>query len=77
MRTDLSVASPFLEVLKRDICLRGYSIRTEKTYLDYIRCYIHFVSKRHPDKAGASEVKVFLSDLACDRNAAISARLTE
>lgn len=72
MRTEESVSSPFLEALKRDIRLRGYSIRTEKTYLYYIRCYIHFMGKRHPDKAGASEVKAFLSHLACDRNVAIN-----
>jgi len=69
MRTKESLASPFLEALKRDIRLRGYSIRTEKTYLYYIRCYIHFIGKRHPDQAGASEVKAFLSHLACDRGA--------
>jgi len=62
-------ASPFLEALKRDIRLRGCSIRTEKTYLYYIRCYIHFIGKRHPDQAGASEIKAFLSHLACDRGA--------
>ena len=72
MRTEESVSSPFLEALKRDIRLRGYSIRTEKTYLYYIRSYIHFMGKRHPEKAGTSEVKAFLSHLACDRNIAIN-----
>ena len=66
------MASPFLEALKRDICLRGYRMHTEDTYLYCIRCYIYFMGKRHPDKAGNSEVKAFWGDLACDRTVAIN-----
>ena len=66
------MASPFLEVLKRDIRLRGYSIHTEKTYLYYIRFYINLVVKRKPDKAGSPEVKALLSHLTSDRNLAIN-----
>ena len=53
------MASPFLEALRRDIRLRGYRMRTEKTYLYYIRCYIYFSGKRHPDKAGIPEATYF------------------
>jgi len=64
--------SPFIESLRRDIRLRGYSIRTEKTYLYWIRFFIHYHQKRHPADMGAEEVKAFLSHLASDRNVAIN-----
>jgi hypothetical protein len=32
--------SPFLETLRREIRRRGYSMRTEKTYLYWIRQFI-------------------------------------
>ena len=51
--------SPFLETLRRDIRLRGYSMRTEKTYLYWIRQFIYFTKKRHPCDVGAVEVKAF------------------
>ena len=56
--------SPFMESLRRDIRLRGYSIRTEKTYLYWIKKYIYFINKRHPQEAGKDEVVAFLSMLA-------------
>lgn len=64
--------SPFLESIRRDMRLRGYSMRTEKSYLYWIRFYIHFIGKRHPKDAGAVEVKDFLSHLASDRNVAVN-----
>lgn len=48
----------------RSICrLRGYSLRTEKTYLHWIRRYIYFTGKRHPNECGSTEVVSFLSHL--------------
>lgn len=64
--------SPFIESIRRDMRLRGYSMRTEKSYLYWIRFYIHFIGKRHPKDAGAQEVKAFLSHLASDRNVAVN-----
>ncbi|UTW45404.1 integron integrase [bacterium SCSIO 12696] len=64
--------SPFLESVRSDIRLRGYSIRTEKTYLTWIKRYIYFINKRHPLEAGAVEVKAFLSWLATDQNVAVN-----
>ncbi len=56
--------SPFLEQVRADLRLRGYSIRTEKTYLTWIKKFILFHKKRHPMEMGAVEVKDFLSWLA-------------
>src|SRR5690606_37601588 len=66
------MSSPFLESLRREMRLRGYSIRTEKTYLHWIRQYIYFINKRHPKDAGQDEVKSFLSMLANDRHVAVN-----
>ncbi len=41
-----------------------YSIRTEQTYVDWIRRFILFHGKRHPAEMGAPEVEAFLSHLA-------------
>ncbi|MBQ0711847.1 MAG: integron integrase [Porticoccus sp.] len=64
--------SPFLDTIRRDIRLRGYSIRTEKAYLQWIRQYIYFNKKKHPKDLGAYEVKAFLSYLATDRHVAVN-----
>jgi integron integrase len=64
--------SPFLESLRDDMRLRGYSIKTEKSYLEWIRRYIYFIGKKHPESAGAGEVKAFLTHLAVDRKVAVN-----
>lgn len=64
--------SPFIESLRRDIRLRGYSMRTEKTYLYWVRSYIRYHALRHPADMGAEEVRAFLSHLSSDRNVAIN-----
>lgn len=51
---------------------RRYSLRTEETYLHWIRRLILFHGKRHPRDMGAPEVEVFLSDLAVRLNVAAS-----
>lgn len=52
--------------------LRGYSIRTERTYLEWIRRYIYFIGKRHPEEAGPAEVKTFLTFLAMEKNVSVN-----
>lgn len=53
-----------LEQVRQSLRLRHYSYRTEEQYLGWIRRFILFHHKRHPDSMGAAEVEVFLSDLA-------------
>lgn len=45
-----------------------YSIRTEQTYINWIKRFIFFHQKRHPKDMGAVEVGAFLTDLATKRN---------
>ncbi|MDT7604044.1 MAG: hypothetical protein QOF61_2041 [Acidobacteriota bacterium] len=54
------------------IRVRHYSIRTEVTYLRWIRDFIIFHRKRHPKEMGAPEVRNYLSNLAVKRNVAAS-----
>ena len=64
------MASPFMETLRLDSRLCGYSMRTEKTYIYWVRSFIYFIDKRHPSEVGAVEVKAFLTYLAVDRHVA-------
>ena len=66
------MSSPFLDAIREDIRLRGYSIKTEKSYIHWIKQYIYFNGKKHPKEMGASEVRAFLSMLANKRNVAIN-----
>ncbi|RKY55527.1 MAG: hypothetical protein DRP89_03140 [Candidatus Neomarinimicrobiota bacterium] len=52
-------------------CLR-HSIRTEDTYVNWIRRYIFFHNKRHPKDMGEKEIAQFLSHLAVNRNISAS-----
>lgn len=44
--------SPFLEDIRREMRVGGYSLRTEKTYLGWIKRFILFHNKRHPKQMG-------------------------
>jgi integron integrase len=61
-----------LDRVRREIRVRHYSIRTESAYVDWIRRFIIFNDKRHPDGLGPSEVAAFLTHLAVDRRVAPS-----
>ncbi|EGM76809.1 integron integrase [Rheinheimera sp. A13L] len=64
--------SAFLQAVSEDIRLRGYSIRTEHSYLYWIKSFILFHQKKHPQEMGAEEVKNFLSWLANQRHVAVN-----
>ncbi len=65
---DPPVPTRLLDRLREAIRLRHYSIRTEDTYVDWVRRFILFHEKRHPQELGASEVAAFLTHLAVDRS---------
>ena len=66
----MSNKSPFLQSVRGEIRLRGYSIRTEKSYLYWIKRYILFHQKKHPAELSPDHIKVFLSWLSSERNMA-------
>lgn len=59
--------SPFLEQLRNAIRVRHYSIRTEEAYLHWVKRFILFHGKRHPEDMGEFEVGEFLTHLAVTR----------
>jgi len=49
----------------RDVIRRKhFSIRTEQTYVDWIKRYIFFHGKRHPNEMAEAEITAFLTHLA-------------
>ena len=55
----------------RDVIRRKqYSIRTEQVYVDWIKRFILYHNKRHPNEMAQEEVAEFLTHLARDRNVA-------
>ena len=63
-------APKLLDQVRSRICVLHYSRSTEKTYLYWIKFFIHFHGLRHPKDMGAAEVEAFLSHLATAREVA-------
>jgi integron integrase len=61
-----------LDQVRERLRLKHYSIRTEKSYVDWIRRYILFHDKKHPTALGARDVERFLTHLAVDRELSAS-----
>src|SRR5215468_8304254 len=61
-----------LEQVRESIRVRHYSIRTEDTYLRWIKRFILFHGKRHPREMGGREIQEFLSYLAVEGRVAAS-----
>jgi site-specific recombinase XerD len=61
-----------LEQVRAIIRTRQYSLRTEHSYINWIKRFIIFNGKRHPSELGAAEVTAFLSHLAVNRKIAAS-----
>lgn len=59
--------SPFLESVRTELRTRRYSLKTEKVYLFWIKSFILFSDKKHPDEMGNIEIERFLNNLAVNR----------
>ncbi len=69
--------SQLLDQVRQAARLKHYSYRTEETYVDWIRRFIHFHKTpqgifRHPRDMGLPEISAFLSHLAVERNVSAS-----
>ena len=64
--------SPFLEDVRKVIRRKQLSYSTEKNYIGWIRRFILWSGKRHPENMGTAEVEAFLSHLASERNVSAS-----
>lgn len=61
-----------LDQVKDVIRLKHYSIRTEDSYVGWIKRFILFHDKRHPKEMGTPEIEAFLTHLAVDEKVASS-----
>jgi site-specific recombinase XerD len=61
-----------LDQVRDTLRLKNYDYRTEKSYLHWIKQYILFHNKRHPNEMGGSEIEQFLTHLAANRKVAAS-----
>jgi integron integrase len=62
----------FLDRVRWHLRVKRYSIRTEQAYIDWIRRFILFHNKRHPEQMSEEEIAAFLSHLAVDRHVSAS-----
>ena len=62
-----SKSKKLLDRVRETIRLKHYARKTEKTYVSWIRRFILFHGKRHPEEMGEREIEAFLSDLAINR----------
>ena len=65
-------APRLLEQVRNAMRVRRYSYRTEQSYVEWIKRFVHFHGRRHPREMGAAEVSAFLTNLARERNVAAS-----
>lgn len=59
-----------LDQVREVIRLKHFSIRTEETYVHWIKRFIIFHKKRHPLEMGEQQIREFLSNLASQLNVA-------
>ncbi|MGI9065090.1 MAG: integron integrase [Pyrinomonadaceae bacterium] len=64
--------SKLLDQVREVIRMKHYSIRTEQAYVDWIKRYIFFHDKRHPEDMSEIEIRAFISDLASKKRVAAS-----
>ena len=67
-RNELKLFDQIRNVLRR----KHYSLRTEKTYISWIKRYILFNNMDHPRRMGKHEIENFLTHLAVERKVSSS-----
>jgi integron integrase len=61
-----------LDRVRDEIRTRHYSPRTEKAYVSWVKRFVFFFDKRHPDSMGEAEISAFVSHLATRRKVSAS-----
>ncbi|MEW5843823.1 MAG: integron integrase [Bacteroidota bacterium] len=61
-----------LDLVRTELRVNHYSRKTEESYTSWIKQFIIFNNKTHPDKLGAEEIKNFLNYLAIERHVSSS-----
>jgi integron integrase len=68
--------SRFIASLRTAMRASGYAYPTERTYIHWIKRFIFFHGKRHPEQMGQAEVEAFLNHLTVRRNVSPSTQRT-
>ena len=71
---DVAQGPRLLDRVRNRIRLKHYSRSTESTYVHWIRRYVLFHGKQHPQLLGEPEVESFLTHLARDEHVSASAQ---
>jgi len=61
-----------LDQVKTHLRTLHYSRRTEESYVNWVKRFILFHNKTHPEKLGKDDIRKFLNYLAVDRNVSAS-----
>jgi integron integrase len=59
-----------IDLLRRQVRLLHYSLRTEEAYVHWVRSFIRFHNLRHPQDMAAAEIEAYLTWLAAERDVA-------
>ncbi len=71
-KTSSPQSPKLLDCVRAALRVKHYSIRTEEAYLGWIKQFILFHNKRHPQDMGEREIRDFLSHLAVVRRVSAS-----
>ena len=69
---DLPKPKKLLDQVRDVLRTKHYAYRTEQSYVDWIRRFILFHNKRHPQEMREAEVEAFLTHLAVERHVSAS-----
>ena len=70
--TSITTKPKLLDQVRAAIRTKHYSIRTEETYVNWIKKFILFHNKRHPKEMGEKEINEFLTHLAVNKKVSSS-----
>ena len=61
-----------LDEVRNALSVRHYSLKTEKSYIRWIKEYIYFHNKRHPADMGEQEINKYITHLAVNKKVSSS-----
>jgi hypothetical protein len=68
-------SSRLMDRMRSALRTHHYSLRTEESYLYWVRRYILFHGKQHHEDMGKEEITEFLSHLAIEKNVAATPKI--
>ena len=63
-----------IDQVRNVLRVHHYSVRTEDSYIQWIKRFIFFHNKRHPREMGEKEIRSFLTHLAVDKHVSASSQ---